>query len=561
MVAVLRERALVTTVLVILSGLIVAPVAAIFYGAVRTGAPGMADQGFTLTAVREVYTTGPYLATLGWTLLMAVGVAAISTTFGACAAWLLTRTDLRWKNLFELSVIAPLFLSPFVGALAWVALAAPNSGMVNVNLRWLLDTDATFVNIMTFTGVVFVLNLYYIPYGYLFVSSALKNMDPSLEEASYLNGRGVIATVRHVTFPIIRPALLAAFFFIAVLATGIFSVPGVLGLNATFNVLAVEVYRSMSIWPTNHARGAAIGTLLLWFTVLGVYFYRRAIRHASRYVTISARGTRPRVVRLGWVRYLISAVFLGYLLFATLLPYVALGIASLNPFTITDFRQMQFSFNNFLEVASSGRIVDATINTLVLGVVTPTATVLLGLAAAYCVVRMSGRTGAVVDYLATVPIAIPGIVFATGMLWVYVRTPLYATLTLLVIAFMGTYIPHAARFAGNSLMQIDPALEESSRVTGASRMRTLRRITLPLSKPSLLSAWVLVFVFVVREINTAILLYAPDTQILSVVAWGYIQDGTVRNAAVVGLLQTLVLIGGVLIARFLFRVKLSSTQV
>ncbi|WP_324274222.1 ABC transporter permease [Blastococcus brunescens] len=225
--------------------------------------------------------------------------------------------------------------------------------MINVNLRWLLGTDATFVDITTFVGVMFVMLLYYIPYAYLLISSALKNMDPSLEEASYMNGRGVIATALKVTLPIMRPSLAAAFFFVAVLATGVFAIPSVLGLDAGFTPLAVQVYRATTVFPSDPPLGAAIGTMIFWFTLAGIYFYRRAIRHGGRFVTVGARGTRPRLIRLGWKKIPVTAGFALYVLLATVLPYTALVLMSLTPFAITDFRDLSLSFDNFVEVATT----------------------------------------------------------------------------------------------------------------------------------------------------------------------------------------------------------------
>ena len=493
-------------------------------------------------------------------MVMAVSVAALSVLFGGLAAWFLTRVNVPLRKLWEFGLILPLFLSPFVGALAWLMLAAPNSGMINVNLRWMLGTDATFVNIMTLPGVIFVMLLFYIPYAYLFISSALKNMDPSLEEASYMNGRGSFSTAMKVTLPIMRPALVASFFFVAVLATGVFVIPAVLGLNTSFSPLAVEVYRAVTVFPARPPVGAALGTLLFWFTLAGVYLYRRSVRNANRFVTISARGTRPRLVKLRAGRYIAAAVFALYAFLAAVLPYAVLIVMSLTPFAITDFRRMTFSFDGIVEVWNAPDVLTAFGNTLWLGILVPTLTVLVGLAVAYVVVREQGRLGAIVDYLGTFPIAVPGIVFATGILWMYVRSPIYATVLLVMIALIGAYIPQAARFASAGLIQVDRSLEEAARMNGAGKLRTIFTVTLPLLRPALLSAWSLLFVFATREVNEAVILSGPKSRPLAVLAWNYVEQGSIRNAAVVGLFLTIVMAVGILFARFVLRAKLDSSN-
>lgn len=555
-----RPSALSVFVFILLLGLVAGPVAMVFVGALQSNAPGLPDNTFSLDAVYRVYLSGEYYGSLIGTLVMAVSVAALSVLFGGLAAWFLTRVNVPLRRLWEFGLILPLFLSPFVGALAWLMLAAPNSGMINVNLRWMLGTDVTFVNIMTLPGVIFVMLLFYIPYAYLFISSALKNMDPSLEEASYMNGRGSFSTAMKVTLPIMRPALVASFFFVAVLATGVFVIPAVLGLNTSFSPLAVEVYRAVTVFPARPPVGAALGTLLFWFTLAGVYLYRRSVRNANRFVTISARGTRPRLVKLRAGRYIAAAVFALYAFLAAVLPYAVLIVMSLTPFAITDFRRMTFSFDGIVEVWNAPDVLTAFGNTLWLGILVPTLTVLVGLAVAYVVVREQGRLGAIVDYLGTFPIAVPGIVFATGILWMYVRSPIYATVLLVMIALIGAYIPQAARFASAGLIQVDRSLEEAARMNGAGKLRTIFTITLPLLRPALLSAWSLLFVFATREVNEAVILSGPKSRPLAVLAWNYVEQGSIRNAAVVGLFLTIVMAVGILFARFVLRAKLDSSN-
>ncbi|GGH42398.1 ABC transporter permease [Microbacterium album] len=552
--------ALAIVLLLLLLGLVAGPVLMVFVGAVQSSAPGLPNNTFSLDAVYRVYVSGEYYGSLIGTLVMAVSVASLAVVIGAVAAWFLTRVRVPLRKVWEFGLILPLFLSPFVGALAWMLLAAPNSGIINVNLRWMLNTDATFVNVMSMPGVVFVMLLFYVPYAYLFISSALKNMDPSLEEASYMNGHGTFQTALKVTLPIMRPAIVASFFFVAVLATGVFVIPAVLGMNASFSPLAVEVYRAVTVFPSRPPVGAALGTLLFWFTLIGVFLYRRSVRNANRFVTVGARGTRPRPVKMPIGRWIAAGGFGLYTLLAAVLPYAVLIVMSLSPFAITDFRRMTFSFAGITEVWNRADTATAFGNTLLLGLFVPTVTVLIGLGISYVVVRERGRMGAIIDYLATFPIAVPGIVFATGLLWMYVRSPIYATIIVVAIALIGAYLPQAARFGSAGLIQIDKSLEEAARMNGAGKLRTITTVTFPLLRPSLLSAWTLLFVFATREVNEAVILSGPKSRPLSVLAWNYVEQGSIRNAAVVGLFLTLVMAVGILFARFALRARLDSSN-
>lgn len=546
---------LLLPLLAVLVILIVVPVLAMFYGAV--GGWDRKNPGIRFDALLEVVADPEYLWTYAGTIGLSLLIAAIAVVVGAAFAWILARTDVRWRGAFELGVIAPLFLSPFIGAVAWIMLAAPNSGMINVNLRHIFGPDFTLLNVMSVPGMVWVLSIYYIPYGYLMVAAALRNMDPSLEDASYVNGHGHFRTIMTVTLPVIRPAMTAAFFFVAVLTTGVFSVPGVLAVN-DFVPIAVRIYRAATVYPTDLATASALGTVLFVVTVIGIFFYRNAVKQTARFVTVTSRGFRPRLIRLGKWRGVAQTVLVIYFVVTVVMPYAAITLVAFTPYAQTDFAQMQFSFKSFLSVVTSGRVATATLNTVILGVLAPTVSVLLGLLIGFAVQRRRGRLAAVIDYLATLPVAIPGIVLATGMVGLYIRTPIYATIWLLLVAFVASYIPHATRLSSNGLVQIDKSLEEAAYVNGARWPKALRTITLPLAKPSLLSAWIMVFIFATREINSTIILYSPRSTVLSVLTWDYIGNGGVPQAAAVGLLQTLILIVGIVVARFVFKVRLSS---
>lgn len=547
-------------VLGVLAILIAVPVVAMFYGALQDGGVGLQGTSFSLRALAEVYLSWAYLSTLLGTVGLAVAVAVLSTVIGSLFAWILSRTDVRLRRFFEVSVIAPLFLSPFIGAIAWMTLGAPNSGMINVNLGHIFGDGFVLVDVMNVPGMIFVMTMYYVPYGYLLVGAALRNMDPSLEDASYINGNGHVRTALRVTIPLVRPAMAAAFFFIAVLSTGVFSVPGVLGGRDGFVPLAVRIYRATEVFPSDYAVAASIGTMLFFVTIIGVFFYRKAVANAARFVTVSGRGFRPRIIKLGPWRWIVTTILLINFFIAIVLPYVALTIVSLTPFAQTDFTKLDLSLDNFTSVLTTPKVAEASWNTLLLGVASPTVCVVLGVLIAFITVRTSSRLKGLIDYLATIPLAIPGMVLATGMIWLYIRTPVYGTLWILLIAHVAAYITHASRLAANGLIQIDKSLEEASIVNGASVGRTLWKITTPLVRPSLLSAWILIFIFSVREINEAIMLYSARSNVLSVVTWDYMQNGQIRQAAVVGILQTLGLIAGVVVARFAFRVKLTNAS-
>jgi iron(III) transport system permease protein len=320
------------------------------------------------------------------------------------------------------------------------------------------------------------------------------------------------------------------------------------------------VYRKMTVYPFDPPVAAAIGTLLFWFTLIGIYLYRRSIRNGRRFVTLGGKATRRRSVKLGWARVPATILVALYGLFAAVLPYMALILMSLTPYAMTDFRSMQLSLNSFVQLVNTPDVWNAFLNTLWIGLLAPTIAVILALAVSYVVVRERGRLGGILDYVSTFPIAVPGIVFATGMVWLYIRTPLYATVAILAIALVAAFMPTAMRFVSTGLMQIDPSLEEAARMSGAGRFRAIFTVTVPLMRPAILSAWTLLFIFASREVNETVLLAGPSSRPLAVLAWNDIDASDPSAAAAVGILLTLIMAVGILLARVVFRTRLDSSN-
>jgi iron(III) transport system permease protein len=245
-----------------------------------------------------------------------------------------------------------------------------------------------------------------------------------------------------------------------------------------------------------------------------------------------------------------------YLLLAIVLPYLALVYAAFAG-PSGHLLAPRWTLANAASVAGSNEVAAAFGNTVLVGLVTPSLCVALGLLVAYAVRRLRVRGAGVLDYVTMFSIAVPGIVFGSGVFWTYVLTPVYGTVWVLVLAFLAAYLPFAYRISDTALLQIDRALEEASSLCGAGHWRTGSRITLRLSLPALLSAWIMVFIFAVREISAAVLLTSSDNVVLSVLSWNYLDYGDVPKAAVVGLLQTGLLLAGVLAGRYVFRVPMS----
>jgi iron(III) transport system permease protein len=547
-------------VLAVLLGLVGLPTVYVVLDAVARDPLDLAG-GFSFSALTAVYTSGQVLTSLWQTIVVSVLVGALAAAFGAVIAWVLTRVEIRGASLLESVVVVPLFLSPLVGTIAWQALASKRSGILNHLLAQAHVPGLFRLNVDSIWGIVFVLTINYVPYGYLFCSGVLRNVDSSLEEASYMCGRGVLETTRRVLVPLLRSGLLSSLLFISILAAGEFSVPSILGASSSYTPLSVQVYNAVYHYPQDYPRAGAISTMMILISLVALFFYRRSIRDGSRFVTVTGRGFGVRRMRPGRWRTPIAA-FLGlYIFVAIVLPYASLLLIVFTKYRTGDLSELHFTMRNIHDVLKAADVRSAIWNTLEVSVAVPVACVLIGLVVVYCADRLRMPGGRAANYIATAPLAISGIVFGTGVLIAYIRTTLYATIGIIALALIAHYVSHAVRIVGNGFGQLDASLEEAARMSGATRPRVLRTIAAPLLRPSLISAFLLIYVFTVREVNTTIILYSPTSLVLSVLAWNYLADGTFAQAAVVGVIQTMLMVAGIIIARFIFGIRAGRSAV
>lgn len=448
-------------------------------------------------------------------------------------------------------MIAPLFLSPFIGALAFLELGAPRTGLLNQLARDIGLPGWVSIDVMTFQWLVVILALHYVPYGYLLVSGSLQNMDASLEEASHMNGRGTVQTALRISLPAVRHATLSSVMFVTISATGMFSVPALLGAKMSFHPLAVTIYRATNGYPSDYALAAALGTMLVLLSVIGLWLYQRGLRQSSKFVTVTGKSQNRKRISLGRAKYAVILLLVLYSLVTTVLPYAAL---SLRAFSISsNLDEIHLTTQVVREVLGAPELKDALANTVTVAVATAVGAVAVGILTSYVTERVRHRGSGLLNAVAMSPLAVPGIVFATGVFAMYLGTPLYGSLTIMVLAYVASYLPHATRVTGNGFAQIDKSLEEASRMCGASQARMVYTVLLPLMRPSISAAVIMVFLFTVREINTAILLYTPDTMLLSILSFNYAQQASLPAAAVVGLLETALMIAWIVVMRALLR--------
>lgn len=451
------------------------------------------------------------------TVVCGIGATVLSAALGSGLAFLVSRTDMPGRRAFETLNLVPFFLSPYVGAVSWVYLAAPHSGLLSRLLADHLGVGADVLPLYGLGGVTFVLALFYTPYVYLLVIAPMRQMDPALEDAARVHGAGPWQTLRLVTAPLLLPALLSAAVIVFVTSAGLFDVPLALASPRGVRTMPTEIWQLVQ-YPADFGRAGAFGVVVMAVTVAFTVLQRRHLER-RRFFTVTGRGYRPRIVALGWRgRILALVVQAGYAGVAVVLPVAALVMVALSPIWTGTFSPAAVTWDNFGYVLFDYPLTrQAVVNSLVLAVAGASIAVTLGaLQAWFLAHERRPRRRAVVDAVLSAPAGIPGIILGLGFLILALRTPLYSTLAVILIAYVAHFFPFAMRTVAAMIAAVHPELEDSARTCGASWLQALRAVTAPLVMPALVAAWVMLFVIFIRELGATMLLYADGTETISV---------------------------------------------
>jgi iron(III) transport system permease protein len=553
------DRVVTPTLVALLAFGVIAPLAFLLYGALTTVPIGRPFTGFSLRNFIAVGSESVYLRAFLNTLIVGTASTLLAAIIGIALAWVVARTDAPARGALRVGVMVPFFLSPFIGALAWTLLLQRDVGPLNMLLGAM---GIGQVQPYSIEMIIWVMGLYYAPYVFIFVSSALYNIDPSLEEAGHMSGLSRRQVTMQVTLPLVAPAILSGVLLTFVAAAGQFGVPALLGMQVRFYVVTTYMYQLLHRFPADYNAVAALGLVMLAIACMGVWGQNRIMRGRS-YATLTGKGFRPRIVELGRLRWLAFAGVALYILVAAVLPLAMLAWVSAVPYYDATFDVSRLSAAHFNKLLfGRGLAWRAVGNTLFLAVSAAIIAILLAVVLNWVLLRSRSFYRKPLEYLLVVPAAIPHVVLGVGMLWTYIFVPLpiYGTIWILLIAYVTGFITQAVRNVGANYVQIDKSLEEAATMVGASRLRGLKEVTLPLLKPGMVGAGTLLFIVFVRELSTSIFLYSPGNEVLSVMLFNLWTEGDWGGISALAMIQVVLMAVVVFLTGVAFKVDLTKSQ-
>jgi iron(III) transport system permease protein len=529
------------SLILIVGSLTLCPVVMLVLGSFSKGLTAFGS--FTLDKYIQAYTDPAFFEVIANTIVFVLGSSTLATGLALFLAYLNNRTDIPFKFLFQIISIIPMMIPHLLFSVSWALLLNPSNGIMNLVLKQTFSLESAPFNIYSLPGMILVEGLLDLPIAYLIIAPAMGSFDVTLEESSRVFGAGTWLTLRRVTLPVLRPAILAAFILSVVRSLASFAVPSVLGMPGRVYVLATYLYEMIARgFAPDYGKAAAVGMSVLAASVILIIVYRALTSESERYVTISSRGFRPAVVELKGARIPLFLVVGLLSLILIVLPVVVLFYTSLVPYSMVPSARAfsLMSWKHWIEVLEDPISVLSLKNSLLLGVGGATLGVLLSIFVAYVIVKVRSTASGILESLSYLSFSFPGIVIGIGFMWFFVQTPLYATLWALLIGYIAIYMPYGIRPLSSAFVQIHAHLEESSRVCGASPLTTMRRIMVPLLVPGIVSAWILMATMFVRELTLSVVLSRPGTEVLAVQILRFAEDGLWGKLSALGIMMILV---------------------
>ena len=498
------------------------------------GQPG----GITLQHYVDLSRAPWFLSTILSTLGVSLVATLLAFVLGAPIAWAVARTNVPAPQILHLMCVSTLFLSPLLTAVAWDMLSSSDLGLMQFLTFGLLDFS---FNLHGFGGCAVVMGFYFSSYVFLYLWPAFRNVDPSIEEAAALAGLGPFSTFLRITLPTVLPAIAFVGILVVVLASGLFSIPAVLGWPYGFFVLSTRIYFMLSLPPIDWGLASALTVTFLPLILFGMYVQRRLVKRAN-FTLVSGKSARDAVVHLGWARWAVTAAIAVYWLLSVAIPLVVMIVVSLTAYAGS---YDHLSLQQYRSLFDYDLFPQAIVNSLLTAVMGATLALVLSVGLAYLIQRARPRWAIAVEYLVSLPLGIPGLVLSAALLWTWLVLPggrfVYGTLFIIVIACITQFLTTGVRAVSAVMVQIGRDVEESAWLSGASRPRAVRSILVPLMASGLQSGWIMLFVLFFRELSAVILLWSSRTMTLPVLIFETWREGSYPRLAALGVMESLLI--------------------
>lgn len=492
------------------------------------------------------------------TVLISLSTCAIAIFFGGGMAWLITRTDIKYKPFLSALFVVPYIMPSWTLALAWLNFFR-NSLVGGVPGLFTVLTGIPTPNWFAygFFPISIVQGLHYAPFAYILIGGILKHMDASLEEAAQLLHASRWQIMKRITLPMVKPALLSTFLLAFSSSMSAFAVPAFLGAPVRYHVLTTQLYRTLQ--GLNPGYGYVMALILILIGVAIMMVNQKVLSGRKSYTTITGKSANVSLIPLRCLRLPISLLLALLLVCVTVVPLITFAVESFivepGNYSLSNFSTVFWIGDGATDIANgepgilkNHSIYNGLLNSFLLSVVCAFLTGTIGLLAGYAIVRKKGSwLSAAVNHLTFFPYLIPSMAFGAIYLSMFSTRhgpipALYGTFAILALIGTVKYLPFASRAGVNSMLQLGNEIEEAGIIMGISWWKRMIRIIIPIQKTSILSGYLLPYISCMRELSLFILLISPSTAVLTTMLFQYNEKGWNQYANAINLLIVLVVL-------------------
>jgi iron(III) transport system permease protein len=481
-----------------------------------------------------------------YTLATAVLGTLISLAIGCAFAFLLTLTDISGKGALSFLFVLPMMIPPQVTALAWVQMSGPSSPLLKaLHLAPPLGSPQPLYSV---GGISLLYGVQHAPLVYLALRAGLMALPRDGVEAARLAGAGSFRVFRDIILPLSLPGIIAGAAISFVSCTGNFGIPAILGIPASIYTLPTLIFTKFSAF-TSRTFGdvAVLSALIAIISVAGLAIQDRALRGRD-YRVLGLSGATA-AFELGRWKLLLQPLLWLCIFVMLVAPFFALLAGALVPAYGVPLTFKTLSASAFYEILFCQAVTrTAFANSLSLAAGTALCLLLVTVLTAYALTRRKDLLGRIVSSLIEIPYSLPGIVMAVCFILVFaaplpiLHVTLYGTICIILIAYLSSFFAVSLKPVVSAFHQLDPALEEAARLSGAGFFRRLADIIVPLIAPAAGASVILVFLIACNELTISALLWSAGTQTLGVAIYNLDDSGSSDLASALSVLVVLMVV-------------------
>lgn len=479
----------------------------------------------------------PVLNSIGIGLLTCI----VSVALGGSFAWLVTRTDIKFKGMISTLFMFPFIMPSWTLALVWLNFFK-NSYIGGSTGLFTAVTGVETANWFAygFFPIVIVLGIHYAPFAYIFIGGILRNMDSSLEEAALVLKSSRMQILRKITIPMIIPGVMSTVLLVFSSAVSTFAVPAFLGTPVNFKVISLQMFSTLQ--GTKPGYGYLLALVLIAIGTVILLLNQKLVGSRKSYTTVTGKSSKLSLIKLRKLKVPLSIAVFVFLSLITILPLVSFALESLLKVGGNySFSNLTMHFwtgqgNSHIASGEPGIFRNQEIwlsikNTFTLATLAAIIAGTVGVLAGYAIVKKRGtKLSAIVNHLTFFPYLIPSIGLAAIFLSLFsvqrgIIPPLYGSFALLVLIGAVKYLPYGSRASTSAMLQLGNEIEEAAEIYGVPWHKRMFKIIFPIQKASFLSGYLLPFITGMRELSLFVLLVTPATPLLTTMMFQYNERG------------------------------------